>query len=180
MNEILKKIAYTSLVQDLIVLIFAIILLNMKGFIFDIIAIFIGAFFIFKGVVGICRYAIAKGLSDLYKNELTFGLISILLGLLIIIARNAFGWLINTCIAIFIIYSAIKNFAVSMEMRTLDLRPWIVMALISVLMVIFGIYIFANKNIIVSAYAIYLIIYSIMDVIESVLFVICSKKIFDK
>lgn len=66
MNGILKKIAYTSLIQDLIVLLFAVILLNMQGFIFDIIAIFIGAFFIFKGIVDICRYAISKGLSDLY------------------------------------------------------------------------------------------------------------------
>lgn len=179
MNGILKKIAYTSLIQDLIVLLFAIILLNMKGFIFDIISIFIGAFFIFKGVVDICRYAIAKGLSDLYKNELIFGLISILLGFLIIIARSAFGWLINTCIAIFIIYGAIKNLDASIKMKSLDMKLWIAMAIISILMIIFGIYVFLNKNLLVSAYAIYLIIYAVMDIVESILFIVCSKKIFD-
>ena len=178
MNGILKKIAYTSLIQDLIVLLFAVILLNMQGFIFDIIAIFIGAFFIFKGIVDICRYAISKGLSDLYKNELVFGLISILLGFLIIIARNAFGWLINTCIAIFIIYGAVKNLDFSMKMKSLGINMWLAMAVISVLMIIFGIYILLNKNILVSAYAIYLIIYSIMDIVESILFILCSRKIF--
>lgn len=179
MNGILKKIAYTSLMQDIILLLFAVILLSMQSVIYNIIAIFIGAFFIFKGIVEICRYAIAKGLSEFYKTEIIYGVVSILLGILVIIARSFLGWVINTCIAIYIIYGAIKNFDVSMRMKRLNMKPWIMMLIISVVMLLFGLYVFLNRNLLVNMYAIYLIIFAIMDLIESILFIICSKKIFD-
>ena len=179
MNGILKKIAYTSVLQDIILLLFAVILLFMQSTIYSIIAIFIGAFFIFKGIIEICRYFMAKGLSEFYKSEIIYGIVSILLGLVIIIARSALGWLVNTCIAIYIIYGAIKNFDLSFKMKKLDVKPWFVMAIISGLMILFGLYVLLNKNILVSVYAIYLIIYTVMDLIESIIFIICSKKIFD-
>lgn len=136
MNEILKKLALTSIMQDVLLIVFGLIIINMQVLVLNIFVIAVGAFFILKGVMEICRYAIAKGISEFYKDELWFGILSIILGIIFILEKNAVGWIFRISVAVYIIYSAIKNLVVAYKVRKYKIISWIPMAIICTVMFI--------------------------------------------
>lgn len=180
MNDVLKKISFINIMPDVLLILFGILLLNLKiALVIDILVIPVGAFFILKGIVEVCKYIMARGVSDFYKEDIIFGMASILIGILVILLRNVILNMFSIGVAIYIIYGAIKYIDIAIKLKKLDLNQWIFMLLISIVMLAFGIAILFNKRILVATCAIFIIIYSILDLIENIIFIKISKEIFE-
>lgn len=178
MKNILRNIRYTSIVQDILIIIFGIVIINMKYLFLNILSISIAAFFILKGVIEICRYIMAKGVSEFYKEDLIFGIISILIGIIIFFAKGMIYWMFNLGIALYIIYGAIEDFVMAIKFKALNMKIWILMAIMAIVVGIFGIAVLFNKGILINTAAIFIIGYAIIDFIENIIIIKNSKEIF--
>ncbi len=139
MNDLLRKISFINILPDILLIVFGILLLNIQvALLIDILVIPVGAFFILKGIIEVCKFIMARGLSDFYKEDLIFGIASILIGIILIIFRNMIANMFRIGVAIYIIYGAIKYIDIAIKLKKLDLKPWIAMLLISIVMIIFG------------------------------------------
>ena len=88
MEKFLKKVGWTSIITSIILLIIGIIMIYNPETTMQFISTILGIFFIMIGIIKLINYFIAKGNSVLYDNEIAFGVISIIVGLVVMVYSN--------------------------------------------------------------------------------------------
>lgn len=170
-QKILKKSGWISIIVSLIFALLGIILILKPNEIIKIISYIIGGIFIIVGTYKIYSHIKTKGKYDLYNYELIFGLLAIIIGIVAIIYSNTIETIFRILIGLWIIYTAIVRISSSIKMKNLKIKLWIYSMIISIIMFIFGLYIILNSGAIIETIGIIMIIYSIMDIIESVIMI---------
>lgn len=179
MGNILRKIGLTVVAQDILIIIFAIMILSMKTLLLNTFVIVIGAFCILKGVIEICKYIMAKGVSEFYKDDLIFGIVAIVLGIVLIVFKDSLFWMLRLSIGLYVVLSAIKNIYLAIKVRKYNLKEWIPMIVLSLIMLVVGIMIIARKGLLINLCAYVMIAFAVLDIINNIIFIIGSKEIFD-
>jgi len=121
----------------------------------------------------------ARGVSDFYKDDLIFGIIAIVFGILFMIFRNEFFYMLKLAIGVYIILGAVKNIYLAWKVRKYELNSWILMLIISAVMLVIGIFGIVKKGFFVNLYASMIISYAVLDIIDNVIFILRAKKIFE-
>lgn len=178
MNKILKNLGYMSVSQDILLILFGILLLNTSFWISDIFVISIAAFFILKGIIKICKYCIAKGVSEFYSDEIFFGLGSIILGILVIAAKSFILWVFRLGLGIYILYGALEDIYISLKIKKLDVGIWLPMFILAVITAAFGLGVLLYKGLVTKLSAIVIIVYAIVDLVQNALFIKKANEIF--
>ena len=158
-KELLKKSGWIAIVESLVFAILGIILVWQKDAIMSIIAYILGAVFILLGLIKVINYVQAKGKSDLYNYELVYGLMSIIIGIVIMV------------------YSAIVRASSSLKLRVLKSNIWIYSLVIAIIMLICGLVVIFNTGAIIEVIGAIMIVYSILDIIENIIFINNVKKL---
>lgn len=178
-KNILKKAGYTSIITSVISAIIGIVMFAYSEATIKVIAYGLGAFLMITGVVKIIDYIVQKGSYDLFNYNLVYGIISIVFGLVIVANTDALGGIIGLILGIWIIYSSLMRFGLALKLKAFESKSWILTLIIAILMMICGVYIIFAPDIIIATLGATLFIYSIMDIIEGVTFVVNMKKIED-
>lgn len=176
-KNLLKKSGWMSIIESLIFAILGIILVLRPNEIVSIIAYIIGAIFIVVGIIKIANYVQAKGKNDLYNNELIYGIMAAVIGLVVIIYSSTISKIFGIIIGIWIIYSSVVRATSALKLKVLKTNIWLYSLLLAIVMFICGLYIILDSGIIVTTVGVIMIIYSILDIIENIIFINNVKKI---
>lgn len=133
----------------------------------------VGAVFIIGGIVKIYFYIKSK---DKNGGELVSAAIAIILGILIIALAPVFEILVRAFVGGWMLYNGIMNIIFSMRLSEIKHPYWILLLIISILMLICGIYTILEANVVLSGIGLFIIIYSILDIIEQIIWKIETKK----
>lgn len=179
MDQFLRKMGWTSILTSCIFAILGLIIAYNPNTIFQFITYVIGAIFIAMGVIKMIEYFKAKGSYDLYNYELVYGIIAILLGLVVIVCSNLIEAFLRIAIGIWILYSGAMRLGLSFKLQKLEANKvaWITVLVISIIMILFGLYIITVPGAIVSTIGILMVSYAVMDIIEEVIFMENVKNI---
>ena len=171
LKKILTKTGWLSLVESLIFAIIGIVLIqNPEGSI-KVISYILGIGFIVIGVYKILAHLASKEQGNLYDYSIIYGIMAIVIGIVMIIFSGAISTLFGVIVGIWIIYSAILRASSSIRLKDLNSsKIWIFSLILSVLMLVCGIYIVANASKIAAAIGVFILIYAIIDIIENVIF----------
>ena len=170
LEKVLKKTGVTSLVTSIIFAILGIILIaNPEGTI-KFIAIILGVLFGLVGLYKIVNYIENKGKYDFYNNDIAYGVIAIVLGIVTICYSTQIGAIFRIIIGLWIVYSAILRINLSIKLKTIDSNVWIYSLIIALIMAFCGIFIIYNSGAVIVTLGIVVVIYSVLDVIESIMF----------
>ena len=170
LEKVLKKTGVTSLVTSIIFAILGIILIaNPEGTI-KFIAIILGVIFGLVGLYKIVNYIENKGKYDFYNNDIAYGVIAIVLGIVTICYSTQIGAIFRIIIGLWIVYSAILRINLSIKLKTIDSNVWIYSLIIALIMAFCGIFIIYNSGAVIVTLGIVVVIYSVLDVIESIMF----------
>ena len=170
MEKFLKKVGWTSIITSIILLIIGIIMIYNPETTMQFISTVLGIFFIVIGIIKLINYFIAKGNSVLYDNEIAWGVISIIVGLVVMVYSNTIENIFRIMIGIWIIYSGFTRLTLSFKLKNINEKIWAFVLLLSVLMIIGGIYVTFYPGALVITVGIILLVYAIMDLIESFIF----------
>lgn len=176
-KNLLKKSGWMSIIESLIFAILGIILVLRPNEIVSIIAYIIGAIFIVVGIIKIANYVQAKGKNDLYNNELIYGIMAAVIGLVVIIYSSTISKIFGIIIGIWIIYSSVVRATSALKLKVLKTNIWLYSLLLAIVMFICGLYIILDSGVIVTTVGVIMIIYSILDIIENIIFINNVKKI---
>lgn len=176
-KELLKKSGWIAIVESLVFAILGIILVWQKDAIMSIIAYILGAVFILLGLIKVINYVQAKGKSDLYNYELVYGLMSIIIGIVIMVYSAQITKIFGIIIGIWIVYSAIVRASSSLKLRVLKSNIWIYSLVIAIIMLICGLVVIFNTGAIIEVIGAIMIVYSILDIIENIIFINNVKKL---
>ena len=170
MEDFLKKTGWTSIITSVVTAIIGIIIIGSPETTMKIVAYVLGAMFIAFGVIKLIDYFVAKGTYDFYNYELIYGALAVIIGIITIAYHNTIGTIFRIVIGIWILYSGFMRIGLVSKLRNLGIDEWKYALVIAILILLCGVFILAKAEVIGVAIGVAILIYSIMDVIEGIIF----------
>ncbi len=178
MESFLKKTGWTSIITSVVTAIIGVIIICNPMVTMKIVAYALGAVFITFGVVKLISYFVAKGTYDFYNYEIIYGLLAIIIGIITIGYSNTIATIFRIIIGIWIIYSGLMRLGLVVKLKNLGINEWKYALIIAVLILICGLYVLVKAETIGIAIGIAVLIYSIMDIVEGIIFLRNVDSIF--
>ena len=170
MKNLLKKTGWTEILLTILFGIIGTFMIIKTDSATKIISYILGAIFIIIGIIRIIDYFIAKGNYDLYNYDLVYGIIAIIIGLFTIVCSNVIESMFRIMIGAWIIYSGLLRLSLSLKLHRAKLNIWSISLILSIIMIIGGLYMLFQSGALVLTIGVIILVYSIMDLIESVIF----------
>ena len=179
MEQFLKKMGWTSILTSFAFTIMGIIIAYYPNATFQIISYVMGGIVIAWGIIKVIEYLKMKDTYDLYNDELAFGVIAILLGIVMIVCNNMIETLLRILIGLWIVYSGVMRFTLAWKLQKMEIdnKIWGSILVIAIIMLLCGIYIIASPGAIMTTIGIIMILYGVMDIIEEIIFMKNVKNI---
>ena len=168
LEKFLKKSSWTDIVISLIFILFGALLIKNPDIILSMISTILGAIFILIGVFKIIDY-FSTGKQDNYL--ITMGILGILTGIIIIFCYGIILSIFRIILGIWIIYSGILNLQTTIDWKEFKSRLWLISCILSVVMIIGGIYVLVNSGAILQTVGAIIVVYGILNIIENVIFI---------
>ena len=172
MEHFFKKIGWTSIITSLGFVVLGLVIAGNPNTTFQIISNVLGAILIAYGVIKILEYLKMKNINSLYSTELSFGIIAVLLGIVVIICSDMIETMIRVLIGFWIVCSGCMRFVLALKLQKFDSdsRIWIPVLIIAIIILICGMYIITSPGVIMIIVGIIMVVYAVMDIIEKVIF----------
>ena len=170
MEKFLKKAGWTSILTSLVLAIIGIVMIYNPQTTMQFISTILGIFFIIMGIIKLINYFVTKGNSSLFTNDIAWGIISIIIGLVVIVYSSTIENIFRIMIGIWIIYSGFTRLNLSFKLKSVSQKVWAFVLILSVLMIIGGLYVTFYTGALILTLGVIILIYSIMDIIEGFIF----------
>ncbi len=171
MKSFLKKSGWVDILVSIVFAIIGIFMITKTDLAIKIISYALGGIFIAIGVIKGLDYFLSKGKYDFYNNDLIFGIIAIIIGLVTIFCSDLIESMFRIMIALWIIYSGLIRLSLSLKLHSAQINVWNASLILSIIMIIGGIYILFQNGALILTIGIIMLVYSIIDLIESVIFI---------
>lgn len=177
MKNLLKRAGFTSILSSIIFLLLGIFLVVNPNAIVKTISYVIGILLIIIGIVKIISYFTSKDDYIFYDYRLIYGVFCIVLGILVMFSGNAIASFFRIIIGVWILLNGASRLDLAIRLKETNTNYWALSLILSVLILVAGIYIIFAPGTILVTLGIILISYSIMDIIESIIFVCNTSKL---
>ena len=168
MEKFLKKSNWTEILVSILFILFGILLLTRPEFVMSMISVLLGLMVIAIGVFKGIDY-FASGKQDNFS--LSIAIVSIILGIVIMFCADIILSIFRIVIALWIIYGSIINLQTTIVWRDYKSKLWLLTLLLAIVMLLGGIYILVNNGAMLQMIGVMIIIYGIIDILESVIFI---------
>ena len=167
-KKFLKKSGWTDIIISLIFVIFGIMLISRPEAIMSIISIRLGGIFVVMGILKVVDYY-SNGKQDNYLIALS--VVMILIGVIIMFCADIIMSVFRILIGIWIIYSGIMNLQTAIIWKDYKSKVWLVTLILAITTIIVGVYVLVNTGAILQTVGIAILIYGLVDIIESFIFI---------
>lgn len=168
LEKFLKKSGWTDIVLSLIFILFGIMLITNPEAIVSFIAIILGVIFVLFGILKLIEYFTADKTN---RYLLATGIVTIIIGIVIMNCANIILSVFRIVIAIWIIYSGIVNLQTAIIWKDYKSRLWLVTLLLSIAIIIAGIFILVNSGAILQTIGVVILTYAIINIVENIIFI---------
>lgn len=177
-EKIFKKSGWISILESVIFAILGAILIWKPEGTVKVVSWILGLIFIIIGVYKIINYISAKGKYDFFNYDLIYGLMAAVIGIVTICYSSTIGSIFRVIIGIWIIYSSFIRISLSVKLKNLKLNIWVYSLILAMIMFICGLYITMNSGAVIVTIGVMMIVSSIIDIIEDIIFMKNVKEIF--
>ncbi len=132
------------------------------------ISIIFGIVFIAMGVLKLIEYFTSETKKEDYL--LSIALIAVVFGVIVLFASDSIISLFRIILGVWIIAAGIMDFQTTLIWKEVKSVYWTLALLFSMLMIIAGIVILVNANILFTTIGILTIIYAVLDIIDRIIF----------
>lgn len=178
MEDFLKKTGWTSIITSIVTAIVGVVIICNPMVTMKIVAYALGAVFIVFGLVKLISYFMAKGTYDFYNYEIIYGILAIIIGIITIVYSGTIGTIFRIIIGVWILYSGLMRLGLVSKLKKLQINEWKYALVIAILILICGVYVLLKAETIGIAIGIAILIYSIMDIVEGIIFLRNVDSIF--
>lgn len=167
MNNIIIKKDKSSIFTSIVFLILGILLYTNANEMVRFITYIVGITFAVFGSIKLYNYYKFK--DNVSNINLTLGILSIIIGIIVMFCNDIIEQAIRIIMGGFIIASGINKVIVSINSKTYN-KNWIGLLIIGLILIGCGLYTILKANLILQAIGIVLIIYSSIDIISYLLY----------
>ena len=152
----------TNLFTSILFLVVGILLFSNPGGVVKFITYIVGILFIIMGIGKIVSYyQMIRKLNVNNTSDFILGIVAVILGIIIIFCSSAIEFVIRLVMGGWILYSGVVKLIYSLNLRDLKVDSWLYVLIVSIIMIICGLYVIVKSNLVFSTIGLILIIYSI-------------------
>ena len=140
----LKSVGWMAILESLVIGVLGIVLLWHPEGVLKAIFYVVGIFLIIKGVYKILNYFATHGQYDFYNNDLLYGIIALVFGVIAVVLWEELGGVIGLVVGAWMIYGALVRINTAIKMRTAGIREWFYVLVLALVMLALGIYMIIN------------------------------------
>ena len=178
LKKLLKRFGYGEIVYDILFIIIALFMIIMHQDFSNIIVILFGVVTIYDAILRLVSYYKLRNKDvTVYDENLTFGLVSLISGILIIVLSDFLVNFVRVLIAIYIIYNAVMSLEFSLEIRKFDRKAYLIELILSSVMALIGIIILVNPGSIIRLVGYIILVYAIISLIQSIIYIRSIKNL---
>lgn len=177
-EKVLKKTSWISILESIIFIVLGIIVIWKPEGTLKVISYILGFSFIIIGIGKIISYFSTKGRYNLYSNDLVYGFMACIIGLITIVFSTTIGSIFRIIIGIWIIYTSLTKMSLSLKLRTLESNVWMYTFILAIIMGICGLFVILNSGAVIMTIGVIMIVYSVVDIVEEIIFMKNVKEIF--
>lgn len=170
LKKIFKKTGWISILESLIFAILGIVLVCKPEGTVKLISGVLGTVFILVGIYKIINYFVTKVENDFFNYDLIYGLTSIVIGIVAMAYMNIIGSVFRIIIGVWIVYTSFVRINSAIQIKRIGSNLWIFGLILAILMLVGGLYVIIYSNAIIVTIGIIMIVYSVMDIIENIIF----------
>ena len=171
MEKLLKRAGWSSVIAAIIYIVLGVVLIMNPTTALDIVAIITGIVFLAIGIIKVVDYFVLQGNYDFYNYELIHGLVAFVIGIIILAYARQVSAIFVVLVGIWITYSGLMNLTLSMKLGAAKISTWVIVFVLSVIMMIGGIYIIAAPEAMVVLIGVFMIGYAVIELIENFIFI---------
>jgi len=160
MNNLIIKKDKSSIITSLLFLILGICLLINPAGMVKFITYIIGVIFVVYGSIKLYNYYKSK--ESISNIQLTLGITAIVVGIIIMFCNGVIEFVIRLIMGGFILANGINKLIVALNSKETN-NKWTTLLVISIILIVVGLYVILKTNIVLSSIGIALIIYSSID-----------------
>lgn len=166
-EKFLKRSSWTDIVISIIFVLFGALLIAKPDETVGAISIILGVVFIAMGVLKLVEYYTSETKEDYL---LTMALITVILGVIILFGSSTILSLFRIILGVWIIMTGIMDLQIILQWKQVKSPYWTISLLFSMLMMLAGLIILINQNILITTMGIIIVIYAVLDIIDRIIF----------
>ncbi len=172
-EKFLKRSSWTDIVISIIFVIFGVLLVARPDATVGAISVILGIVFIAMGVLKLIEYYTSDTKEDWL---LTVALVAVIFGVIVLFASDSVLAFFRVILGIWIIVTGVMDLQTILIWKQVKSPYWTVSLIFTLLMILAGIIILINQQILITALGVLIIVYGILDIIDRFIFM---KKIND-
>ena len=171
MKEYFSKINNMNILSSIIFIIIGTVLLFNPEGVLKVVSYLICALFIIMGIAKIVNYFTDKKDENKYfRDDLVYGIVMILIGIFALFATGFLAAMFRIIVALWIIYSGVLRMIYTFKFKAYGNNMWVVNLILSIAIIACGSYILFNTGILIATIGVFILIYAMTDLVESIIF----------
>lgn len=167
----LKKSAWASVFESIVILIFGVLLLAWPGVTYYIASVVLGVILIILGLYQIVNYFIVKGQNNFFDNSLIFGVVSIVIGIAAVCFVGETFNIFRIIVGVWLIFESLIRINTTIKLHAAGIPVWGWVLLVALIMLGAGIFILFNTTLILQVLGGLMIVSGIVGAIGDIVFV---------
>lgn len=176
--DFFQKTGMVSIVTAIVFGVLGLILMTNPELVLSIIFYVLGAIFLVIGAFKLITYFMGRGKYNLENQDLAFGLIAVVAGLVVIFGKDTIAGLLAIVIGVWIIYSGLVRLGLAIKLRKTKNEFWITVAVLAAIMIVCGVYMLVDPTVVATTIGLIMLIYAVLDLIEAVIYMKTVKELF--
>lgn len=165
-----KSTGWLAILESVIIgVLGAILIWNPDGML-KVIFYVVGIFLMVKGVYKIVNYFAVHGKYDFYNNDLLYGIIALVFGVVSVVLWEQLSSAIGIVVGAWMIYGALVRLNTAIKLHAAGVKEWFYVLLLSLVMLALGIYMVVSVGAVLAVVGWIMIAAAIVGIIDDAVF----------
>lgn len=130
----------------------------------------VGIFLIVKGVYKIVNYFAVHGKYDFYNNDLLYGIIALIFGILSVVLWEKLSGAIGLVVGAWMIYGSLVRMNTAIRLHAAGVKSWFYVLMVAMVMLALGIYMIISFGVVVQVIGWIMIAAAVLSIVDDAIF----------
>lgn len=173
MKRAFHKVIISSIVSSLLFLLLGVFLFVKPGLANEVVGYVLGTLIMIAGVNSLVKFFVNQSALRFFDFELVLGILSILLGAMIVFNPLALTSILTVGLGLWMIVSSTIKVQYALELKRYKEESWLLTLIIAILTMVLGLVVifnpFSGQMLLTKVLGMFVIFYAILDIVECLL-----------
>ena len=166
-----KGLGWMAILESLVIGALGVLLVIYQNEMVKVIFYVVGIFLIVKGIYKIINYFAIHGKYDFYNNDLLYGIVALVFGIIAVVLWEQLGQVIGIVVGAWMIYGALVRMNAAIKMHTAGIKEWFYVLLLSMVMLALGIYMVISVGVIFAIVGWVMVASAVIGILDDIIFI---------